>query len=286
MKKENKEINIFQYRNFRSFLKDWFTNAKETKRSFSFRQLAQKAGFQSKNFPLLVMQNKRNLTEDSIRKLSIALDLNKQEEEFFRELVFFNQSKTHDEKNHYYQQLLQCKKAKKFKVIEKEKYDYYSEWYHPVVRELIASQEFDGTSEWIANKISPKITPSQASRSIQLLENLDLIRKTGPNQWSLSSTVIDTAPEIDSTVVHNYHKKLLDLTRDRMDQLSLEHRDTSAMTLGVKKERLIEIKKRVQAFRQEILKLVEQDETPEEVFQLNIHLYPVTTTTGKKGGAQ
>ncbi|MDO8644112.1 MAG: TIGR02147 family protein, partial [bacterium] len=242
-----------------------------------------KAGFQSKNFLMLVMQNKRNLTEESIRKFVTGLSLNKQEEEFFRDLVFFNQSKTHHEKNDYYKLLLQCKHAKHFKTIEKEKYEYYSEWYHPVVRELVASKEFDGTSEWIADKISPKITPTQASKSIQLLEKLGLIQKTKDNHWAPTNTVIDTGPEVDSTVVHNYHKRLLDLTRDRMDHLSLEHRDTSAMTLGVKKERLAQIKKMVQEFRQEILKLVSEEDAPEEVFQLNIHLYPVTNPSRKKG---
>ncbi|MBI4197300.1 MAG: TIGR02147 family protein, partial [Deltaproteobacteria bacterium] len=57
---------------------------------------------------------------------------------------------------------------------------------------------------------------------------------------------------------------------------SLHHRDTSAMTLGVSKGQLPELKEKIRGFRREILKMVSQCEVPEEVVQLNIQFYPVT----------
>ncbi|MDO8520120.1 MAG: TIGR02147 family protein [Deltaproteobacteria bacterium] len=282
MEKGQKEIDIFRYRDYHIFLKDWYEQAKRTRRSFSFRALSNKAGFRSKNFPLLVMQGKRNLSEESMARFVSALNMDRRQEEFFRDLVRFNQAKTHEEKNRHYRLLLEFKMAGLRKRLEKEKYDYYSEWYHPVVRELITSEEFDGTPGWIATKISPSITPAQAAKSIRLLEKLELIRKIGENRWAPSEAVIDTGPEIDSVIVHNYHKKLLDLTKERMESLNLEYRDTSAMTLGVRRETVHKIKQRVQEFRQEILRLVSGDKNTEEVIQLNIHFYPVTNISAKE----
>ena len=54
------------------------------------------------------------------------------------------------------------------------------------------------------------------------------------------------------------------------------------LELGIKKENLPLLKKKVQDFRQEILKLVSTDTSPDEVVQLNMQLFPLTKNAGEK----
>lgn len=271
-----KKVSIFRYTDYRTFLADWFREAKGNNPSFSHRAFAQLAGFHSSNFLMLVMQGKRNLTEESLRQMLSGLRLGKQEQEFFRNLVLFNQAKTHSERNLSYKKLLQSRGYQKLRPIERKEYEYYSTWYHPVVRELVVSKACDGTPEWVAAHINPPITPDQAKRSIRLLESLGFIEQSGPGRWRQADTIISTGPEVQSVVIHNYHKALLDLSKHMMDRISMRHRDVSAITVGVKRERIAEIKKRIIDFRREILELVSGDEEPEEVAQLNIQFFPVT----------
>src|SRR3990172_7163201 len=91
---------IFNYTDYRAFLADFYKEAKKTK-SISLRAFSKKAGFTSPNYPKMVMDGDRNLTEESITRFVSALELNKQEEEFFRNLVLFNQAKSHAKKNLY-----------------------------------------------------------------------------------------------------------------------------------------------------------------------------------------
>lgn len=276
MRHENSRVSVFEYRDYRAFLQDWYRTAKQSRGSYSYRTFAKKAGFHSSNFMMLVIQGKRNLTEESLKKFLIGLNLNKQEQDFFRNLVFCNQAETHEDKNFYYQRLVQSKKFSQLKPIERRQYEYYSTWYHPVVRELVVSKEFDGTAEWISKRLSPSVTPAQISKSIELLEALGFIQKAGQNRWRQASTIISTGPEIESVVIHNYHKSLLDLSKEVMDRLPTKYCDVSALTLGVKKERLSELRAKVRDFRQEVLKMVSDDSEPEEVIQLNIQFFPVT----------
>lgn len=276
MENRTTTVNLFEYRDYRKFLKDWYEGAQNRRPRYSFRALAQRAGFKSSNFLMLVMQGKRNLTEESSAKVGRALGLNKQEGEFFRNLVFFNQAETHEAKNIHFKRLIQSKKFSLLKPIEKKNYEYYSSWYHPVVRELVVSGDFDGTSDWIANKIFPPITPAQAAKSIELLEKIGLIEKTPDNKWKQPQTLLTTGPELISVVVHNYHKALLELTMGVMDRLSMRHRDVSAMTLGIKRERLPQLREKIREFRREILKMVADDTEPDDVVQLNIQFFPVT----------
>ncbi|MDO8643998.1 MAG: TIGR02147 family protein [bacterium] len=279
-------MNVFHYKDYRTYLKEWYQEAKKQHPAFSFRSFSKKAGFESSNFLMLVMNGQRNLTPDSLAKCIKGLGLNKQEQDFFENLVLFNQGKDLAEKDLYYKRLIKSKKFQQLKPIEKKQYEYYSDWYHPVVRELIAAKEFDGTPEWLADNIFPRISVAQAAKSLKLLEDLELIKKVGPNQWKQSDTILSTGPTLSSIVVHNYHKNLLDLTKTLMDHLPVERRDVSTMTLGVGKDRLGDIIKKVREFRQEILKMVSTETHPEEVVQLNIQLFPMTQKRVKMGGKE
>lgn len=283
MRTEGSKIHVYDFSDFRAYLKSWFAHAKATRRGYSYRVFASKAGFATSNFLLLVIQGRRNLSADSIKKVAMAIGLNHNEEEFFRHLVFFNQAKTHHDKNDYYRRLLQSKKFGELKPIERRQYAYYSTWYHPVVRELVASSACDGTPEWLAARLSPAITPAQAAKSVQLLEDLGLIRKTTDGRYEQTSTILSTGPQLTSVVVHAYHKILLDLSQDVMDRLSMVHRDVSSLTLGVAKERIPQLKEKIRAFRKDILQLVSGDTRPEEVFLLNMQFYPVTHVAATEG---
>lgn len=273
--KRGSPVNLFGYSDYRKFLRDWYQSAKQLGR-LSYRSFAKRAGFKSINFFKFVMDGTRNLTEESIEKFAAGLKLNKQEVEFFRNLVRYNQGANADVKNRHYAALVRSRKFSRLKPIERDQYEYYSEWFHPVVRELIASEAWDGTAAWIAQRIHPPITAAQAERSITLLERLGFIEKAADGRWRQAETLISTGAELQSHVVHQYHKMLLDLAKQILDEVPPARRDVSTMTLGVKRERLTEIKTRIQEFRREILKIVSDDTDPQEVVQLNIQMFPLT----------
>ena len=153
MKERTKRISVFRFGNYRDFLKAWYEHEKLASRGFSFRAFSKRAGFSSPNFYKLVMDGERNLTEKSLAKFCIGLKLNKQEQEFFRNLVFFNQAKTQTEKNLYYKKLVGSKKLRQLKPMSKKQYQFYSQWYHPVIRELLVADSSDGTAKWVAENI-------------------------------------------------------------------------------------------------------------------------------------
>lgn len=298
MSRKFSAINLFKYLDYREFLKDWYAYAKENKRGFSYRSFSKKAGFGSPNFLKRIMDGTRNLTEESLPDFMKALDLNKQEKDFFRTLVLFNQTESHDKKNSYYRHLLRSQKFSQLKPIEKDQYSYYSTWYHPVIRELIVKQDYDGTPEWLANNVRPPITPNEAKKSVELLERMGFIKKNGNGKWKQAESLVTTGPESASLVLLNYHQSVLDLVKDQLPQVPAENRDVSALTLGVVKDRLPQLKKKIQEFRQEILKLVSEDHQPDEVVLLSMQLLPVsqresseninknTPSHKKKSGAQ
>lgn len=83
--------NIYNYFNFRNYMRDYYELAKTHTRHVSFRYLARRAGFRSPNFIKLVMDGDRNLSEQGAQKVAIAFELEDHEISCFVALVRLGQ---------------------------------------------------------------------------------------------------------------------------------------------------------------------------------------------------
>lgn len=272
---------VYQYLDYRQFLRDWYNDAKERKRGFSFRSFSQKAGFGSPNFLKRVMDGERGLSDDSLLRTAIALGLNKQETEFFRHLVLYNQADDPVIREKYFAAINKSRQFSELRPIESAQYEYYSEWYHPVIRELAASADFDGTPDWISKQLSPLVTVGQAARSLSLLTEWGFLQRQPNGCFKQTNPIVTTGSEATDVIMHKYHHSLLALAQALMPRIRAEERDITSLTLGVRRERIPELKKMLQDFRKNILKLVAED-TPDEVVLLNLQLLPVTKIASKK----
>jgi uncharacterized protein (TIGR02147 family) len=281
---KRKHISLFNYLDYRLFLRDWYDQQKATERHFSFRAFSKRAGFTSPNIFKLVMDGERGLTEESLVKFCKGLKFNKGEQEFFRSLVYFNQAKSHDKKNLYYQKLLSSRKFSELKPIAKGQYKFYATWYHPVIREMITAKDFDGSPQWLAKRIRPSLSVKQVQKSIELLESLGFIQKTKHGTWQQASPLLTTGHESAEVTLLNYHQSLLALAHHLLPQVDQEDRDVSALTLGVASKKVPALKNMIQDFRKKVLEFVSDDHHAEEVVQLSMQLLPLTrkTTRSKK----
>src|SRR5664279_1428769 len=99
-------VNITSYVDYREYLRDFFEQKKRELRFYSYRLFSQRAGLKSPNFLKLVIMGERNLSKQSVLKFARALGINKKETEYFENLIFFNQSKTLEEKNYFLGKLM------------------------------------------------------------------------------------------------------------------------------------------------------------------------------------
>ena len=105
---------IFEYLDYREFLKDYYNAKKEANPAFSLRVFSDKIGFKAKDFISRVMNGDKNLSSQSIPKVASGLRLGKHETEFFVALVKFNQAETTDERNVAFEQMQAVLKVVRF----------------------------------------------------------------------------------------------------------------------------------------------------------------------------
>lgn len=268
---------IFKYNDYRRFLRDLYEYTKKTNPRFTFRAFSSRAGLSSPSALKEVMDGKKNLSPHSVLKFAAGFGLNKSETEYFQNLVYFNQGRTEQEKNRYYQALLRFKQVKKGKTLTSRQYQYYSNWHNSAVRELAGTKDFKNEPAWIARQLTPEITPAEAQKAVDLLIELGLLKKDENGALRQDVPRLEVDPDVTSLSIRNFNRSMVDLGREAIERFPQESREVSGLTLGVSKACAMEIKEMVREFKKKILNHAVNDaRAAEAVYQLNFQLFPLT----------
>jgi uncharacterized protein (TIGR02147 family) len=274
---------LFEYMNFRDYLRDYYAEKKKQHSFYSFRLFAQKAGFASPNFLKLVIDGKRNVSKSSVFRFSKALGHSKKEADYFENLVFFNQSASLEEKNTYLTNLMKFRKNTDPKKIEQSEYAYYSAWHVPVIRELVAALDFNDDFKKLGRAVVPAISAMEAEKSVNLLLELGYIRKKTSGKYEQSSVLLTTGPQVRSLAVANYHKAMMERAAESIERFPASKRDISCLTLGVTEKTFSAMVARIAELRREFLELAETEKTYDKIVQVNFQIFPLSTDLSDKG---
>ena len=279
MGEKNPSKKIFEYLDYRGFLKDYYNAKKEANPAFSLRVFSDKIGFKAKDFISRVMNGDKNLSSQSIPKVASGLRLGKHETEFFIALVKFNQAETTEERNSAFGEMQAVLKvvrfAEKQHLLGHAQYMVYSHWRHLTIRSLIGMYGFDGDYESLARRVHPRITAEEAKASVKLLEDCMLIKKGKNGKYVLTENAITTGDRTSKLALRGFHQDCLKLAADSIDRDPPGTRHISGLTLGISQEGYERIVERINAFRKEIALIAEEDENSDKVFQLQFALFPV-----------
>ncbi len=270
-------MDLFSYSDYRVFLRDLYFLYKSQNKRYSYQKFAEDLGFTASNFMHLVLTKKRNLSEDAVARIQKHMNWNAQQKKFFSCLVKLNQTKNQNE-------ILRCQKelqqllTKRRALIKDDQFEYFSNWYVPVLKEIIGLKGFVSNLNWIAKKIMPHVSEDKIKQALQILERLGFVSRHN-NQWRQIGEHLITPSEVSSDQVHNYHKQMLGLSLKALD-LEATQRDISALTMSVSPRQLNWLKARIVAFRDEIQQELQgSNEEASHIAQLNMQLFPVTKTS-------
>lgn len=265
--------NIYEYLDYRNFLRDLYAFKKQENPGFSFRSFSRSAGLRSSNFLKLVMDGKRNLSTETIHRFAGAFKLTKEEVNFFETLVLFNQAGGAEEKNRHYERIAQSKRYADIKPLEVHQYAYFSNWHFVALRELVLLKDFREEPQWINKKLGTKLHPEEIKRAIQILLDLKLLRRDNHDRLCQTVEKISTTPEMGSLALINFHRAMLAKASDSLEKSRTAHRNVSALTVAVSRRQFDHIQERIDQFRREIHAIASEGDEREVVYQVNFQLF-------------
>ncbi|MEM9191492.1 MAG: TIGR02147 family protein [Myxococcota bacterium] len=277
------QIDVFQYLDYRAFLRDWYRTNNEGGRSVSYRAFSRRAGLRSPNYLKLVMDGDRNLSSEMAERFAKTCGLEDDGASFFVDLVGFNQAKTQTERNKQYARLTSFRRYRETHQLDIAHAAYHSAWYIPAIREMVCSPAFREDMDWIANQLIPNISRAEAKRAVETLLELGLLVRNDEGQLRQAETLISTGPEIRGLHIANYHRTMMDHAAKSMDLVISEERDISSLTLCVGEDGLRRLKTRVQHFRRELLEQSAMEDESDRVIQINFQLFPLSKELVRQG---
>lgn len=277
------EIDVFAYLDYRAYLRDYYNARKAAGRGFSYRSFSRRAGLKSPNYLKLVMDGERNLSADMAERFAQACGLKDDEVRYFVDLVNFGQAASLAERNQHYGRLTGFQRYRNAHKLDLAHAAYYSAWYMPAIRELVARADFRADPSWIAEQLIPPIAPTEAARALETLLELGLLVKDEGGVLRQADALLSTGPETRGLHIASYHRAMMQRAMESIDLVPAHQRDISSLTLCLGEAGLRAFKERVQRFRKELLELSALEPKPEQVVQINFQLFPLSRgrTEGK-----
>lgn len=267
--------NIYNYTDYRKFLFDYYESQKAKRAGYSYRKFAVDMGFSASNHLHLVIKGSRKLSVAATKTICQKMPWSKNEQEYFQNLVLHNQAENNSDQQKKYLENLKSLSGKYKKILSHDQEDYFSNWYLPILREIIDLKIFKSDLPWLFHILRTKIPKAKIKEGLQLLVRLGMIVKKN-GKWKQADDHLNTQTVTTSQMIYNYHKEMLTLSAESLS-LPHEERDLTAMTMGLDQESFEWVRKRIVEFREEIQReLNDREMETDRVAQLNIQLFQIT----------
>lgn len=273
-KRQRAPVDVFRYRDYREFLAAFYQYKKQS--GLSYRGFARAAGLGAPNYLKLVIDGKRNLSAEMAERFAEACRLNAEATAYFKALVAFNQAKDDAERNELHAKLSTFARFRTSQRLDLAQKEYHSSWYIPAVRELVACPDFQDDPAWIASVLRPPVTAKQAAQALTILKQLGLVARSDGGRLVQASRAVSTGQQATGLYIRNYHSEMMDRAAQAMVDVPAAERYVAALTLSASEQTTAEVRRRVIAFREELVALCDADPKPAQIIQLNMQLFPLS----------
>jgi len=225
----------------------------------------------------LVIESKANLRKSSIAKLCTAMGLKREERRYFKNLVLFGQAKDLKTKMHFLEVLRQIGEQPVANQLSAGQFEYFSQWYHPVIRELL-DLGIGGDSSTLAKTVIPPLSEEEARESVELLQRLQLIIAEDNRYRAAHRFLTAEGSATDELAVHCVQKKMAQLASDALDTFKKEERDISGLTVTLSKRSFELVHAEFAALRRKIMEISSDEKSADRVYRCNFHIFPLSTS--------
>lgn len=272
-----KETKPSAFLDYRLYLKAVYTYCKEGSEAYSYQKFADDLGFNATTVMHQIISGYRPLSLKAAKQIVDCFGLDSLETKYFLSLVAFCNAKNTKVRDEQFLVLQELKRQTLPDELDRSHLDYFSQWYHPVIWELVGTKGFLSDPNWISKKIIPNLKVSVVEESLALLQKLDLIAFDAASQsYRQTKNRVSTGHRIKGLALVSYHSSMIDHAKGALTSVSGKRRDVSAVTVSVNEATAQRIRAMIHAFQLQILDEAERSQDGDQVYQMNIQLFPFT----------
>ena len=263
---------IIEYTDFRKFMRDYYEERKRCS-AFSWREFSKIAGFSSPSYMKVVCDGKSKLSRIGVERTGAAIGLAGFEMDYFRAMVKFGQAEVESKKVAAYEEMLSIAKVYKVRVLEGDLFEFYDTWRNPVLRELAPLMP-GATPGELAKMCYPEVSAQEVQESLAFLTKAGLLKKT-EGKLVQSETSVKGSNDATRLAMRGMHRMMSQLATPALE-LPVEERNFSGVTMGLSRESYSKIENLLDEFRRKIIAVAAEEKNVEQVYRLNLQLFPLT----------
>ncbi|HOX52889.1 MAG TPA: TIGR02147 family protein, partial [Fibrobacteria bacterium] len=242
------EIRVFDYLDYRAFLRDLYEARRAADPRFSCRFIAQKVGFRSASYFTQVLNGKAGMTPSMALRFAAFLRLDAKESDYLELLVLHQRSKTVKERRRHLERLASLRETTSRRV-SREDFQFFERWHHTAILELLFIHPFDGDYRSLAKRLRPPIPTAKAEESIALLRRLGLIREENGLWVRTDARNLTTGEAVESVQVDQFHLSTLQLAARSVERIPRDQRSISSLTMSLSPEGRRKVEAEILHFR-------------------------------------
>ncbi len=273
------EPKIWDFLDYRHYLKSYYEFRKRnSKGRFSYRLFSIKTGVDSPNYLKLIVDGARNLTPPHARRVAKYCALTESEKKYFLSLVRWNQNAEKEDADALWMEVLRTRSINENKSLSNAQLSILTQWYTVAIFELLQLKKEPVTIEEIASRLRWNVSIKEIEHSLECLLKTKVIKKS-TRGYRVVQSVLTTTDDIPSASVRQYHKQVIRKSIEAIDEVELSEREFVSITFSLSKSDMPKFKERIRELRNLIVSESEANQNREEIYQLNVQLFPLTLTS-------
>ncbi len=265
---------IFDYLDYREFLRQRYLAFKRESPNFSYRYIAGKVGMDAGSLNG-ILKGKRKLDPALAGKVAQVFGLNVYEKDYFEALVLYCQAKNHAERTILLEKLLRLRGIQ-IKRLDGRQLEYYRKWYYAALRELLNCHPGPVEPARLGKLLRPPLTAQETRDALRLLLDLGLIEARDDGTFKVTESLVTSGDGVRASAVNGFHAAMAELAVRAIENINPEERDFSALTLNCSLDAFQDVKAILRVARRDIFLRVEKDARSELVLQINFQAFPLS----------
>lgn len=279
---------VSDYMDYRLFLADFYRYKREITRHllrpYNYAIFSAAADIKSPNYLKMIIEGKRNLSDDMIARFAKACSLNKTQADEFRLLVLFNQSEDPADRNYALKKLSEYRVDQKLKQgeLDRKVFDKVPNWIGWIIYALADQEGVAFEPALLKQALRGKASESEITTSLnQLLASGELIRDPETAKITKGQSK-EAVEEIPPALIRKLQMQLMYLGLESLYQDEPDQREFGSLTLSLTEKEFNDIKFKLRQLRKSLYKensIARLSEKGERVYQLNLQLFPVSNAS-------
>ena len=159
------------------------------------------------------------------------------------------------------------------RLLDEQALSIIKDWEHYAILAYLQLRRAKHTAGEIAIDLgAPQV---KILRALTNLENSGLIKRSG-NKFIVTQKNLITSRGIPSPALREAHTQYIDKAKSALADCNVNERDITGRTMAISHKNLPKAKELIRQFRTDIAELLQQGGEPDDVYRLNIQLFPLT----------